>query len=640
MRENTVTIILPCLNEQKTILECVKKINGVMKKSKYKNSYKILVCDNGSTDNSVKICKRNKIDYIIEKKRGYGNVILAGIKKASSKYIVMLDCDLSYNSEDIPRFISELKKGNDLVIGNRFKGEIKKGAMPLSHRIGSSSLSKYANLLFHTKAKDYHCGLRAFDRKKILKTKPKSSGFEFASEMIILAKLNKLKISEIKTDLFKDGRDRKPHLRTIRDGFRHLHEINKLKFKNSKIFRYLVTFLLSISAISLFSIGSCLIPHEAIKDNAVKSTNELIEIIDDSSKQGVRPYRRFEKYGDMRNYAMIFTTNENDPIRSAVEMNYPSACDILTACNTVLSEPITRLTSYNRYWQGQSSAIHYVTPFMSLKPAITFFTILFVILLLYTLYKVFIEDKVLSFALFIGLLAINISFVTRSLQFLPVMYLMLITILLVLRARKKNPKNLDIIFLISGVLTCYFDFLTCETVTLTVPLIVYVYLEIKAGKKVPLKKLILYSALWLAGYGLAFALKWFISFLFMGPESFSDTMAHMTSHTVKGSIFEKVSLTVTTTLSNLLPFAFVDNGGVYALIFILICLIYTIFEDRKRLALYAICLVPVARFTVVNGHSLLLNYFTYRALICIVIVISITIIQMIKNTIKNDNSKK
>jgi glycosyltransferase involved in cell wall biosynthesis len=227
MGKEDVTIILPCLNEEKTLLKCVKQIKTVLNKNKC--NYKILVCDNGSTDKSIEICQKNNIEYLVENKKGYGNALLAGIKAAKTKYIVMLDCDLSYDVKSIPRFITELKNGYDVIIGNRFKGKIEDGAMSLSHRIGSRFLTRYANLLFHTPINDFHCGLRAFDRKKLLDTGIKSPGFEFASEMIIRAKTNKLRLKEIETNLFKDGRGRKPHLRTIRDGFRHLHEINSLR---------------------------------------------------------------------------------------------------------------------------------------------------------------------------------------------------------------------------------------------------------------------------------------------------------------------------------------------------------------------------------------------------------------------------
>jgi glycosyltransferase involved in cell wall biosynthesis len=128
MGKEDVTIILPCLNEEKTLLKCVKQIKSVLNKNKC--NYKILVCDNGSTDKSIEICQKNNIEYLVENKKGYGNALLAGIKAAKTKYIVMLDCDLSYDVKSIPRFITELKNGYDVIIGNRFKGKIEENSIP------------------------------------------------------------------------------------------------------------------------------------------------------------------------------------------------------------------------------------------------------------------------------------------------------------------------------------------------------------------------------------------------------------------------------------------------------------------------------------------------------------------------------
>ncbi|MBE6161402.1 MAG: glycosyltransferase family 2 protein [Firmicutes bacterium] len=224
-----VTILLPCLNEEKTLEICIKNIKEVMDKLKY--NYEILVSDNNSSDSSVKIAKKNKARVCVEEKRGYGNALINGIKNAYGKYIVMLDCDGSYNHKDIPKFLKELDNGYDLVMGNRFNKKTKKEASPFSHRIGARILSVYSNILYGTKLKDYHCGLRAFRKDKIDKIKLECDGMEFASEIIIKAKLNNFRIKEIDTEYFKDLREKKSHLVPIRDGYRHLKLITILKFK-------------------------------------------------------------------------------------------------------------------------------------------------------------------------------------------------------------------------------------------------------------------------------------------------------------------------------------------------------------------------------------------------------------------------
>jgi glycosyltransferase involved in cell wall biosynthesis len=371
-----------------------------MQKSKYKNDYKILVCDNGSMDGSIELYKKHKIDFIIEEKKGYGNATLAGLNHSDSKYVVMLDADLSYNEKDIPRFIEELEKGYDLINGNRFLGKIEKNAMPVSHKIGSRLLNFYANLLFRTRMHDFHCGLKAFDRKKVLDSGVKTPGFEFASEIIIRAKLKKLKMKEISTNLFKDGRDKKPHLRTFRDGFRHLFTITKIKFETSKPFRFLSTFMLLFAAVFAFTFTSCLIPHEAVHDNAITSVREMNEIFRDYSKYYKDAYRRFEQFGDIRNYAMIFLSDSNDPLASAIKMNYYADCDSIETCEKILelNSGNWEVISYNRYWQGQAATIHFFTPFITVRTAIYIFTLLFITLLCYTSYKLFKKDKILCSA--------------------------------------------------------------------------------------------------------------------------------------------------------------------------------------------------------------------------------------------------
>lgn len=231
------TFILPCLNEEKTLEHCIKEIQKCIK-DKNLNA-EILVSDNNSTDNSVKIAKKNGARIVICKEKGYGAALINGTKHAYGKYCIMGDSDGSYDFYNIDNFLNNLNNGYDLVIGNRFKGGIEKGAMPLSHKIGVKFLSGFANLFFHTPIKDYHCGLRAYKTQSINNLNLSHLGMEYASEMIIIAKINLIKMIEVPTTLKKDLRDRKPHLKTIRDGFRHLNLILKLSInrKNYKIER-------------------------------------------------------------------------------------------------------------------------------------------------------------------------------------------------------------------------------------------------------------------------------------------------------------------------------------------------------------------------------------------------------------------
>lgn len=227
--EYEFTFILPCLNEEKTIKYCIEEIQQYINKNKLKAE--ILVSDNNSSDTSVKIAKECGARVVICKERGYGKALINGTNNAYGKYCIMGDSDGSYNFSNLDEFINGVRNGYDLVVGNRFKGGIEKDAMTLSHKIGVKFLSGFANLLFHTPIKDYHCGLRAYNTESIKKLNLSQQGMEYASEMIIAAKINNLKLLEVPTNLRKDLRNRKSHLRTIRDGFRHLKLICNFAIK-------------------------------------------------------------------------------------------------------------------------------------------------------------------------------------------------------------------------------------------------------------------------------------------------------------------------------------------------------------------------------------------------------------------------
>lgn len=223
-----LTILIPCLNEEKTIGTCVEKAWKFIRDNEIDGE--VLVIDNGSTDNSSNICKQlgARVEYV--KQRGYGSALINGTKLANGKYIIMGDADDSYNFLEAMPLYEKAKQGYDLVVGNRFKGQIEKGAMKWSHRyIGTPIISLIARLKFNIPLKDFNCGMRAYDREKIEKLNCTCMGMEYASEMIIKAKIGELKIAEVPINLYKDGRDKPSNLHTIRDGVRHLNIIIKIK---------------------------------------------------------------------------------------------------------------------------------------------------------------------------------------------------------------------------------------------------------------------------------------------------------------------------------------------------------------------------------------------------------------------------
>lgn len=216
-----VTVVMPCLNEAATLGGCIDKAQRAL--AEHFIDGEVIVADNGSTDKSVEIASRAGAHVVEVKQRGYGAALAAGIAAARGKYVVMGDSDDSYNFGHIPRFLERLREGDDLVMGNRFLGGIEPGAMPPLHRyLGNPVLSGIGRLLFGSPCRDFHCGMRGFNRHAIQRLNLRTPGMEFASEMVVKATLHGLKISEVPTTLSPDGRNRPPHLRSFRDGWRHL----------------------------------------------------------------------------------------------------------------------------------------------------------------------------------------------------------------------------------------------------------------------------------------------------------------------------------------------------------------------------------------------------------------------------------
>jgi glycosyltransferase involved in cell wall biosynthesis len=220
-QEPKVSIVMPCLNEAETLGLCIAKAKRFLHLNRIEGE--IIVADNGSTDDSVKIAREMGVRLIHVTEKGYGNALRGGFEAARGQYVIMGDADDSYDFSDLTPFVDALDRGCDLVIGNRFKGGIRTGAMPLLHRyVGNPILSWIARLFFRSHIGDFHCGLRGFRRDVLPALNLQTAGMEFASEMIVKAVMRGLKIDEVPTVLYPDGRSRPPHLRTWSDGWRHL----------------------------------------------------------------------------------------------------------------------------------------------------------------------------------------------------------------------------------------------------------------------------------------------------------------------------------------------------------------------------------------------------------------------------------
>ena len=216
-----ISIVMPCLNEAETLAVCIRKALSAIVAAGVPGE--VVIADNGSTDGSLPIAAAEGARIVNVPIRGYGAALFAGFEAAHGKYILMADADDSYDFSHLPRFLAALDAGADLVVGNRFQGGIKPGAMPFLHRyLGNPVLSYLGRLLFRIPVGDFHCGIRAFRKDAFLRMNLRTTGMEFASEMIVKSSLLGLKITEVPTTLSPDGRTRAPHLRTWRDGWRHL----------------------------------------------------------------------------------------------------------------------------------------------------------------------------------------------------------------------------------------------------------------------------------------------------------------------------------------------------------------------------------------------------------------------------------
>ncbi len=216
-----LTVLMPCLNEALTVATCIAKARGFMAAAGIVGE--VLIADNGSTDGSQDIARRAGARVVDVPRRGYGAALIGGIEAAAGRYVIMGDADDSYAFDALQPFVDELRRGQQLVMGNRFRGGIREGAMPPLHRyLGNPVLSFIGRLFFKVPVRDFHCGLRGFDRAAILSLGLCCEGMEFASEMVVKASLRHLRIAEVPTTLSPDGRDRPPHLRSWRDGWRHL----------------------------------------------------------------------------------------------------------------------------------------------------------------------------------------------------------------------------------------------------------------------------------------------------------------------------------------------------------------------------------------------------------------------------------
>jgi glycosyltransferase involved in cell wall biosynthesis len=272
-----LSIVMPCLNEAHTVGICVEKALSYLEIDSIRGE--VIVADNGSDDGSQAIALGLGARVVSVAARGYGSALRAGIEAARGRFVILGDSDDSYDFSQLDPFLSKLREGWQLVMGNRLRGGIKRGAMPPLHRyIGNPVLTAVGRLFFRSACGDFHCGLRGFDRDAILSLDLQAPGMEFASEMVVKATISKLRIAEVPTTLSPDGRDRPPHLRSWRDGWRHLRLL--LLYSPRWLFLYpgAIIFLLGLAGTMMLFTGDVAFGNIALAERTMVITAAAINV--------------------------------------------------------------------------------------------------------------------------------------------------------------------------------------------------------------------------------------------------------------------------------------------------------------------------------------------------------------------------
>jgi len=250
-----LSVLMPCLDEAETLATCIRKARGSLQRLGVDGE--VVVADNGSVDGSVDIARREGARVVSVGERGYGAALRAGIETARGRYVIMADADDSYALDELAPFLSALRAGADLVVGNRFQGGIAPGAMPGLHRwLGNPVLSTLGRLFYGIPIGDFHCGMRGFRREQIMGLGLRTRGMEFASEMVVRAAVHNLVVTEVPTTLRPDGRSRSPHLRSWRDGWRHLRFLLTLSPRWLLLYPALTLLVTGFAAFGWLLLGS------------------------------------------------------------------------------------------------------------------------------------------------------------------------------------------------------------------------------------------------------------------------------------------------------------------------------------------------------------------------------------------------
>lgn len=542
----------------------------------------------------------------------------------------MGDADDSYNFLELDQFIEKLREGYDIVIGNRFGKKIEKGAMKPLHRfIGTPMLSHIIRKKFKLNIKDINCGLRGGKTTKLRELECKSTGMEFASEMIIKASRKGQKIAEVPINFYKDKREERSHLRTIRDGLRHLSIIVKEKGTNNKLCsNYFSIYIITcISCITLLVLAAIL-PNEQVKENckkALESYKPLNNIYPEIIKR--RKNTALDNYADSVALSIIYSLEKDRPLSSALEAKYHNDTETLMTNNfrELLNGEAEPETDYVRYWHG------YI---VILKPLLMIFQIeqieylnLLIIAILFIclniqLWKI---DKSAVIALILGSLSITLFVVPFCFEYTWNFIIAFLISNICLKIDNGDNKKIYHILFFTGLITCFFDFLTTELLTVLLPLLCIIIKRKKENSLQNSKQIyafIIKSILiWLIAYGVMYLTKWILASIVL-KEDF------ITSAIKKAG--ERMSNTVNTTkinwldaiennISILYPIILVKQKYIFYILIpisIIIMLMINKYRRKDNSYLYYILIlgiIPYVRYIALQNHSWCHYFFTFRS---------------------------
>lgn len=651
-----LTILIPALNEEKTIGIVVEK---ALKWIKEKNiNGEVLVVNNGSIDKTKEIALKLGARVVDFAPCGYGLALRKGIEEAYGKYVIMGDADDSYNFLEIDGFLEKLKRGYDIVIGNRYLGKMEKGAMKWTHKyIGTPLFSFMIIKKYGVKIGDINCGLRGGVREKLLSLNCKSTGMEYASEMIIKASKEKLNICEIPINFYKDKREGKSNLKTIRDGLRHLsiilinkREKNKTesnKDKKYNIKKYITSFIVIVILCLISLVLVTMLPDNKVKEHCkeiAKSYAQEKTIIPEI-KMGISN-TMLDNYANAKSISIIYSLDREKPLSSVLEAKYyEENMKSMTKCLLELvngeKEPNQE---YTRYWHGYIVILKPLLMFFNENGIYIFIGIILLSLILLIIKELWKIDKRTIIAFIIGLYMITIWVVPICFEYMWAIIMSFVISLIVLKKDNGENKKIYYYFWITGILTCFFDFLTVELLTVLLPLMFIFIKRNKEGKLGGFKEIIIFIIksliIWGLGYILMFVVKWIIASIVLGRNCIIEAIEKaevrvngQIGNIPNGKIWLEV---IRKNFNNLQPIFYIRKKYiVYVLIptITIIMLLINKYKNKTNTYVYSLIilgLIPYIRYSILLNHSYRHFFFTFRLQLVTVMAFVLVLLNVFK----------